>query len=489
MACKRIYPLAVSFAVAALLLFVVGCDIPVEMMKAGGKFQEKAKQASNKPWHEKFHWHAEDYFADPNVIELCQAIEANDLETMQSLIDAGVNINARGKGNMTPLLWAFPDNKLDRFELLMKSGADPNVYIESDFGVPNAFQVGDSVTHMAARTYFDYFDVVFKNGGDVNLPSKIPGFFGQTPIFTLIRTGGPKVKSRVLLLIDYGADVNVTDEVGDTPANFAAGFFGQYEVCLTLLRAGAQPRVRLEHGLLDLTHTLAKSDNLLQVAGAKQKSDYQQLLKWLETNGSYVDEARQDLERRSNYSGTFLSGWKHKELRLMRMADAFKSRNNDDPGDDEKYERIKQEFQKVSGKNLDEYTLYKWVDVEFLDAKGERITINNRALINCYHYDVHLVAVKWNDAGEPLDTLFIDVQNGGMMNTKAHFGGMKAKQFRVLCTARVGSSPSVAGFKNRNPLPQGTILDNSDWLIITTNKDGSEIEGLNFSNSAEPSKK
>src|SRR5689334_16940629 len=80
-------------------------------------------------WHEKHNWKAEDYFVDPQVIALCRAIEANDLAEMDRLIAAGADVNGQGKGKMTPLLWALPDNKLARFERLLQHGADPNVII------------------------------------------------------------------------------------------------------------------------------------------------------------------------------------------------------------------------------------------------------------------------------------------------------------------------------------------------------------------------
>jgi uncharacterized protein len=69
------------------------------------------KLATATTWHQKFDWKAEEYFTDEKAIALCHAIEAEDLEEMDRLVAAGVDVNAKGKGNMTPLLWAFPDNK------------------------------------------------------------------------------------------------------------------------------------------------------------------------------------------------------------------------------------------------------------------------------------------------------------------------------------------------------------------------------------------
>jgi hypothetical protein len=94
----------------------------------------EASRITGTTWHQKFGWKAEDYFSDPQVIALCHAIAANNLAEIDRLVAAGANVNAKGKGNMTPLLWAFPDNKLDRFERLLKHGAGPCSETGEDWG-------------------------------------------------------------------------------------------------------------------------------------------------------------------------------------------------------------------------------------------------------------------------------------------------------------------------------------------------------------------
>lgn len=109
---------------------------------------------TKKSFHQKFSWKAEDFFDDTQVVSLCKAIEADDLAEMKRLIEAGADVNAKGKGSMTPLMWAFPDNKFDRFKLLLENGADPNVKISSDLNVPSFFRPGHSVTTVSAKSYF-----------------------------------------------------------------------------------------------------------------------------------------------------------------------------------------------------------------------------------------------------------------------------------------------------------------------------------------------
>jgi len=106
-----------------------------------------------KRWHNRWNWRAEDYFSDPAAIELCRAIEANDLAEMQRLIDEGANVNAAGEGGMTLLLWAMPDGRFERFELLLKSGANPSVKMTTKFDPPGPIQAGPSALLRSRGTF------------------------------------------------------------------------------------------------------------------------------------------------------------------------------------------------------------------------------------------------------------------------------------------------------------------------------------------------
>ena len=129
-----------NLALVVVLLSVAGCG--------------EVSQITGSTFHQKFGWKAEDYFTDPKVIALCHAIEANDLAKIDRQIAAGADVNANGKDGMTPLLWAFADNKLERFSKLLEHGADPNVFIQSDLNTHGGFHPGDTVTHMACGTEF-----------------------------------------------------------------------------------------------------------------------------------------------------------------------------------------------------------------------------------------------------------------------------------------------------------------------------------------------
>ena len=173
-------------------------------------------------WHQQVSWRAEDYFDDPKVIKLCRAVEENDIEEMERLIASGADVKSVGKDGMTPLMWAFPDHKPERFACLLKHGADPNVFFESDFGVENRHfhpdptgdgyfndrgcHAGQSVTHLACRSpVIKYMQLVFSRGGDANLVDKKTK---QTPLDMVVERGVPDARQRVEILIESRADVN-----------------------------------------------------------------------------------------------------------------------------------------------------------------------------------------------------------------------------------------------------------------------------------------
>jgi len=105
----------------ALSLALVGCG--------------KISMTFDSSWHSEHQWNATDYFDDPQLLALCEAIEADDSEAARGLIDAGVDINTTGEFGMTPLLWALPGNTNKCFSLLLDEGANPDVRISKRVGI------------------------------------------------------------------------------------------------------------------------------------------------------------------------------------------------------------------------------------------------------------------------------------------------------------------------------------------------------------------
>ena len=219
-------------------------------------------------WHNRVGWKAENFFEDPKVIELCQAIEANDLEQMQKLIDDGVDVNARGEDNMTPLMWSYSDYKFQRFQLLLKAGADPNVYVSSEFNIGRqkfhpdlgelrilAFEElhkGSSVNMMAYQAADSrYAWAVLNHGGNVN---QIEPKTGRSPLHFVMNQCQPaSYKDELDLikaLIAKKANVGIPDPYrGDQlPLQKAINYYAYgsppFELATILVEAGANPNAK-----------------------------------------------------------------------------------------------------------------------------------------------------------------------------------------------------------------------------------------------------
>ena len=260
-------------------------------------------------FHKKVGWKAEEYFHDPQVVALCHAIQADDLKEMERLIKAGADINAQGKGKMTPLMWALPDNKLDRFKLLLEHGANPNVITEDDFGTRGVIMQGTSVTQKAAETWFPgYFEAVFDHGGDPNieLRTQVLGR-GDSPLQTVIQSPVSDKRAKIQTLLDKGADINHINENEQTPAKLAA-VNKEWDIVLMLLKAGADHTIytnaesneRLVHNML----TRAVNIDYYNRWTPKLKMDFDAVLDWLNRHGESVEDAREDLKRWNAWNRT-----------------------------------------------------------------------------------------------------------------------------------------------------------------------------------------
>ena len=295
----------------------------------------EALQSDNRTWQTKMGWSAADYFEDPQVVALCNAIEANDVHEIDRLVDAGADVNAKGKGNMTPLLWAFPDNKLKRFTRLLEHGADPNVVTKSDFGVPQAFHAGDSVTHMAARTAFPgYFEAVLEYGGDLEITDSKRS---RTLLHTVITSGLSDAKGRVRLLIEKGADLDRADSAGVTPVTEATTWFSQFDIALLLLKAGANPGIYEPNRNQKLVHHVERARENLSLLAPEHQQAFYALEKWLREHGEDFEQARKDNERWSEWGRT-LSTKAMKRLREREVAERIarenaESEKQEDAGD------------------------------------------------------------------------------------------------------------------------------------------------------------
>ena len=264
------------------------------------------------PWHKKYGLEAEFFFNNPKVIALCKAIEAKDLKEIDRLIADGADVNAKGKGNWTPLLWAYPTN-LEIFTKILIAGADPNVQLTGDF--EHSYELyfmfignrgcyireGSSVMEMAALGLeLGYFEAVMKHGGDPNLVSKTGN--GDTPLHSIATwwssTGHINRIAHAKLLLDAGANINTVSRDG-TPVIVAVKN-NQFDLALFLLEAGADWKIEPKFDPNFFPGTLVR--NVFQYENIsfrddKLKESYNMLVSLLKEKGADFDQEREKDEQ------------------------------------------------------------------------------------------------------------------------------------------------------------------------------------------------
>lgn len=273
-----------------------------------------------KSWHSKFNWDSRAYFDDPKVVKFCNAIESNDLEQMRRLIEGGVDVNSLGKGNMTPLLWAFPDNQLGRFTLLLEKGADPNVVVQSDFNTRGTIRNGHSVTMLSAMSAFPgYFSAVMAHGGD---PALVDRQSGESLLHAIIKSPASREEKteRIRLLVKKRVNLDHLGSRDQTPAMLAVGWGGQYEIALLLVKSGADPCADLERSNMRLVHFVAKEEKVQRPTSPAAAAALKELVAILEDHGESLEAARSDLKRWAERTKV-LPPKKVRELREKEVAE------------------------------------------------------------------------------------------------------------------------------------------------------------------------
>ncbi|MCL2117654.1 MAG: hypothetical protein FWH27_04410 [Planctomycetaceae bacterium] len=274
--------------------------------------------------YQRHDWKAEDYFDDPKVIALCQAIRKRDLALIDRLIGEGGDVNAKGKGNMTPLLWAFVQGRpwnqpptpaqrnqpgftekwaaeefdavhLAIFTKLLEHGADPNVQPTTNFFGTDA-QPGTPITETVVHLAFPYFEAVMKNGGNPHWVSKDDK---QSTLVHLVVVSGTDSSKKLQLLIGAGADLNQRDDWGMTPLMRAVSY-NSYDPAIMLVEAGADWEMIVPNTIRTVSYMLLDR----QPAGVDES--YQKLIEILEEKGADFDEARRDIKFELEKSETFV---------------------------------------------------------------------------------------------------------------------------------------------------------------------------------------
>lgn len=224
----------------------------------------------------------ETMFPDRQVRALAEAAGKGKIKLVDELVKKGIDVNARGKKDATPLFWALRNSNIYGFKKLLAAGAEPNILFASG-----------SIMHWAAKhENIAFLKAALQYGGNPNL---IAGQFGETPLFETISLVRNDRKENRRLLLESGADINArtVDESsylsigGQTPVMKAAGL-GRFDIVYELLEAGADYKIKNDSGH-DLVSKVAQDVGAF-VSGSPQEKDLQKVITWLSERGVNISE-------------------------------------------------------------------------------------------------------------------------------------------------------------------------------------------------------
>jgi uncharacterized protein len=164
---------------------------------------------------------AKHYFTDPKVQQLVQAAQSGDESTINELVAAGVDVNAQGTGNTTPLIWAIKAHSYRGVEALLANGANPNQRYEHGY-TPLWFAAGGNDLTL--------LEMLLKNGGDPNVWVDR----NMNPLMFAIEQDR---MDNYRMLLNYGADINNVNELHNGIAVYAVAI-GDFKLAYDILQSG-----------------------------------------------------------------------------------------------------------------------------------------------------------------------------------------------------------------------------------------------------------
>jgi ankyrin repeat protein len=227
-------------------------------------------------------YQAKDYFADSKVADLAEAARDGAIERIDNLVSQVIDVNAKGKKGITPLIYAMTGKTTKGFECLLEHGADPNLKIETG---------SSAVSFAAEHQDSEFLKLVLAHGGNPNINSNTPRYnvnYTPTPIFKAIWARNPE---NARILIKAGADLNVRNSDRSTPL-ISSAIIRSYDVMYVLLEAGADFRAKGSYGYPFSSYILdvPNLDDESRVAKVRQKC-----MEFMEKKG--VDFEKEKLEK------------------------------------------------------------------------------------------------------------------------------------------------------------------------------------------------
>ncbi len=232
-------------------------------------------------------WVPRDFFASPEAIRACELISARDIEGLRKVLDGGFKPKLSGKADMDLLLWAFVNDNLEAFKLLLVSGASPDHQLTRgiDMATDTGFGAGDSILFTTLRSRdkrkWEFFFAALEYTDNINQRDA----HGNTLL--LVCLGGQGISSTnegsLQRLLRSGVELDAQNEFGDTAALVALGW-DRPLFSLRILEAGAVLDIRDRSGKTVADRLASK---LMQpvLPGAEYRfAEYNRLKAWLDAH-------------------------------------------------------------------------------------------------------------------------------------------------------------------------------------------------------------
>jgi ankyrin repeat protein len=185
----------------------------------------------------------EQAFPNPKAAALAKAGCEGDIARIKQLAADGVLVEAKGKDDIHPLLWAMECHSHAGVKTLLELGADPN-YVYGGHA---------SAIWIAAREPdVEMLQLFIAHGGDLNRR-----YNDDSPLMRAITLGTQTgYWKNYYLLLDAGADINQPGELNRTVAEYA-NTLGQMDKIAELLRRGYSYHL---HDLMALVQNVVVDD-------------------------------------------------------------------------------------------------------------------------------------------------------------------------------------------------------------------------------------